>query len=124
MRQGNKFYSEDFTTTNLPPSGAADGAECKLLNRGGNDLNADEWTVVAKFTGAGTTCTIVPYEFIGGAWVGGASQDLKKTPDANGGAILDLPCHGAATKLDFHVSVLDADGVTLEVYHNEHDEGQ
>jgi hypothetical protein len=115
------FYSEDFAATNSAPSGA-DGASCKLDTVGGDVHVADEWTVVCKFTGTGTTATITPYEKIGGTWVGGTTQNVKKVPDTDGGAILDLAGHGCATDLDFHVSALDADGVTIEVWHNEHSE--
>ncbi len=124
MRKGTLIFDEDFAATNSAPSGATDGAPI-AVDIGGDSTVSDALAVVCKFTGTGTTASITPYLYFphtSAAWVSGALYAVKETGDADGGAILDIPAVTGATRIDFHVSALDADGVSIEVYHNEHSE--
>jgi hypothetical protein len=123
---GGPFFKETHAATNLAPTLVTQGSVLKLAGGDTDPHNADAIELVCKFTGTGTVASVTPYLWYGsdsaGAWVSGTLYAVKKVGDEDGGAILDIPGSGAARRLYVHVSVLDADGVVIEGYHNEHSE--
>lgn len=122
---GGWFYNAVETATTAAPTLDTDGMECQMHTIGGDKFNADEWTIIAAFL-AGTTPTVdaVLWVYIGDQWVAGSTFTLKATSDANGGNILDVPAHGAATRLYIQLTAYTGapTSVTMQAYHNEHSE--
>lgn len=123
---GGPFYNATETATTSAPSLATDGSACVAQTRGGDLLNSDEWTITGVFTGGSSpSVDFIPWIYtVDGAWVNGTKYTLKPTSDADGGAIIDIPASGIATRLYLQITAYNGTptNVVMKAYSSEHDE--